>query len=63
VTCSYLVRNGTEWIEKSLLLAAIFESRDRGENAVEAFAYCLTRRPILHRDRAAQSAPLAAALI
>ena len=39
VTCSYLVRNGAEWIEKSLLLAAIGESRDRGEKALEAFAY------------------------
>ena len=39
VTCSYLVRNGAEWIEKSLLLAAIGESRDRGAKALEAFAY------------------------
>lgn len=39
VTCSYLVRNGAEWIEKSLLLAAIGESRDRGAKAMEAFAY------------------------
>ena len=38
VTCSYLVRNGAEWIEKSLLLAAIGESRDRGAKAMEAFA-------------------------
>ena len=28
-----------EWIEKSLLLAAIGESRDRGAKAIEAFAY------------------------
>jgi hypothetical protein len=39
VTCSYLVRDGVEWIEKSLLLAAIGESRDRGARALEAFAY------------------------
>ncbi len=39
VTCSYLSRNGAEWIEKSLLLAAIGESRDRGAKALEAFAY------------------------
>jgi len=39
VTCSYLVRNGAEWIEKSLLLAAIGEARDRGAKALEAFAY------------------------
>jgi hypothetical protein len=39
VTCSYLVRTGAEWIEKSLLLAAIGESRDRGAKALEAFAY------------------------
>ncbi len=39
VTCSYLFRDGAEWIEKSLLLAAIGESRDRGEKALEAFAY------------------------
>ena len=39
VTCSYLVRDGAEWIEKSLFLAAIGESRDRGEKALEAFAY------------------------
>ena len=30
VTCSYLCGNGAEWVEKSLLLAAIGESRDRG---------------------------------
>ena len=39
VTCSYLVGSGAEWIEKSLLLAAIGESRDRGAKALEAFAY------------------------
>ncbi len=39
VTCSYVVRGGAEWIEKSLLLAAIGESRDRGARALEAFAY------------------------
>ena len=39
VTCSYLVGSGAEWIEKSLLLAAIGESRDHGAKALEAFAY------------------------
>jgi hypothetical protein len=39
VTCSYVLRSGAEWIEKSLLLAAIGESRDRGQKALEAFAY------------------------
>jgi hypothetical protein len=39
VTCSYLLGVGAEWVEKSLLLAAIGESRDRGAVAMEAFAY------------------------
>jgi hypothetical protein len=39
VTCSYLTGLGAEWLEKSLLLAAIGESRDRGAKALEAFAY------------------------
>ena len=39
VTCSYLAGNAAEWVEKSLLLAAIGESRDRGAGAMEAFAY------------------------
>jgi hypothetical protein len=39
VTCLYLLRGGTGWVEKSLLLAAIGESRDRGRTALEAFAY------------------------
>ena len=39
VTCSYIVGGGAEWVEKSLLLAAIGESRDRGARAMEAFAY------------------------
>jgi hypothetical protein len=39
VTCSYLVRAGAEWVEKSLFLAAIGEARDRGAKALEAFAY------------------------
>ena len=39
VTCSYLFRDGAEWIEMSLLHAAVGESRDRGEKALEAFAY------------------------
>jgi hypothetical protein len=39
VTCVYLMRAGAGWVEKSLLLAAIGESRDRGVAALEAFAY------------------------
>ena len=39
VTCTYLVGEGAEWVEKSLLLAAIGESRDHGARALEAFAY------------------------
>ena len=39
VTCSYLAGGVAEWAEKSLLLAAIGESRDRGAVALEAFAY------------------------
>ncbi len=39
VTCSYLLRYGAEWVEKSLFLAAIGEARDRGQKALEAFAY------------------------
>ena len=39
VTCAYLVGEGVEWVEKSLVLAAIGESRDRGARALEAFAY------------------------
>jgi len=39
VTCSYLAGGVAEWAEKSLFLAAIGESRDRGAIALEAFAY------------------------
>jgi hypothetical protein len=39
VTCSYLVGDGAVWVEKSLLLAAIGEARDRGAGGLEAFAY------------------------
>jgi hypothetical protein len=39
VTCSYVAGGGAEWVEKSLLLAAIGESRDRGAAAMEAFGY------------------------
>ena len=39
VTCVYLARNVAGWVEKSLLLAAIGESRDKGAAALEAFAY------------------------
>ena len=38
-TCAYLVRDVGGWISKSLFLAAIGESRDRGAAALEAFAY------------------------
>jgi hypothetical protein len=55
VTCSYLVGDGAEWVEKSLMLAAIGESRDRGAKALEAFAYrypegeSLEERFLVHR--------------
>lgn len=39
VTCAYLAPGVGEWVEKSLLLAAIGESRDQGVAALEAFAY------------------------
>lgn len=39
VTCAFLARGAGEWVEKSLLLAAIGESRDQGAVAIEAFAY------------------------
>ncbi len=39
VTCAYLIRDVAGWVEKSLFLAAIGESRDRGAGALEAFAY------------------------
>ena len=44
VTCLYLMRGATGWVEKSLLLAAIGESRDRGVAALEAFAYSYPER-------------------
>jgi hypothetical protein len=39
VTCAYLVEGVGEWVEKSLMLAAIGEGRDSGAGALEAFAY------------------------
>jgi hypothetical protein len=39
VTCAYLVSDSQPWVEQSLFLAAIGESRDRGVRALEAFAY------------------------
>jgi hypothetical protein len=39
VTCMYLMPDAAGWVEKSLVLAAIGESRDRGVPALEAFAY------------------------
>jgi hypothetical protein len=39
VTCSYLVAEAAPWVEQSLFLAAIGESRDKGAKALEAFAY------------------------
>jgi hypothetical protein len=39
VTCSYLAGDAPQWVEQSLFLAAIGESRDRGAGALEAFAY------------------------
>ena len=49
VTCAYMTGAGGEWVEKSLLLAAIGEARDQGAKALEAFAY---RYP--ERDRGAE---------
>jgi hypothetical protein len=55
VTCSYLAGAGAEWVEKSLLLAAIGEARDHGAKALEAFAYrypegeSVTERFLVHR--------------
>jgi hypothetical protein len=39
VTCSYLASDSQPWVEQSLFLAAIGESRDKGARALEAFAY------------------------
>lgn len=39
MTCAYLMRASAEWVEQSLLLAAIGEARDKGAKALEAFAY------------------------
>jgi GNAT superfamily N-acetyltransferase len=39
VTCVYVADAAGHWVEKSLLLAAIGEARDRGAAALEAFAY------------------------
>jgi hypothetical protein len=39
VTCAYLARGAGEFVEQSLLLAAIGEARDKGARALEAFAY------------------------
>jgi hypothetical protein len=55
VTCAYLAGGGAEWVEKSLLLAAIGEARDQGARALEAFAYTYregettTERFLVHR--------------
>ncbi len=39
VTCAYLVEKSSPWVMQSLFLAAIGDSRDRGANALETFAY------------------------
>jgi hypothetical protein len=39
VTCAYLISDAQPWVEQSLFLAAIGESRDKGARALEAFAY------------------------
>ena len=39
ITCVYLVSSSTPWVEQSLFLAAIGETRDKGGRALEAFAY------------------------
>jgi hypothetical protein len=55
VTCAYLTRAGSEFVLKSLFLAAIGEARDQGAQALEAFAYrypereAASERFLLHR--------------
>ena len=39
VTCAYLLATAQPWVEQSLFLAAIGEARDKGAQALEAFAY------------------------
>lgn len=39
VTCAYLLSDSQPWVEQSLFLAAIGETRDKGARALEAFAY------------------------
>jgi hypothetical protein len=39
VTCAYLVESSAPWVMQSLFLSAIGDARDRGEKALEAFAY------------------------
>ena len=39
VTCAYLASESLPWVEQSLFLAAIGEARDKGAQAIEAFAY------------------------
>ena len=39
VTCAYLVASSAPWVMQSLFLSAIGDARDRGEKALEAFAY------------------------
>jgi hypothetical protein len=39
VTCAYLVDPSRPWVMQSLFLTAIGEARDKGAQAVEAFAY------------------------
>ena len=39
ITCSYLAGGAAEYVEQSLVLAAIGEARDKGVRGLEAFAY------------------------
>ena len=39
VTCAYLTDSSKPWVMQSLFLTAIGEARDRGAQAIEAFAY------------------------
>ena len=39
ITCAYLKSDAQPWVEQSLFLAAIGETRDKGARALEAFAY------------------------
>ena len=39
ITCAYLVEGSAAWVMQSLFLGAIADAKERGGNALEAFAY------------------------